>query len=43
MNAPNDKPLPFRGEVGVGNVSIHRGSFDSPRPPAPSPEGEGER
>jgi len=33
------KPLPFRGGVGVGNVSP---TPDSPHPPTPSPEGEGE-
>jgi DNA ligase (NAD+) len=33
------KPLPFRGGVGVGHVPF---AGDSPHPPAPSPEGEGE-
>ena len=32
-----EKPLPFRGGVGVGNVSS---TPDNPHPPAPSPEGE---
>ena len=32
------KSLPFRGGVGVGDVST---AGDSPHPPAPSPEGEG--
>jgi error-prone DNA polymerase len=34
------KPLPFRGEVGVGDVIS---TSDGPRPPTPSPEGEGEK
>ncbi|MBX9896936.1 MAG: glutamine-hydrolyzing carbamoyl-phosphate synthase small subunit [Qipengyuania sp.] len=37
-----EKPLPFRGGVGVGPVAS-RGSDDSPLPPTPSPEGEGEK
>jgi 5-methyltetrahydrofolate--homocysteine methyltransferase len=34
----NTKPFPFRGGVAEGNVSAD----DSPHPPTPSPEGEGE-
>ncbi len=36
------KPLPFRGGVGVGAVSQALRKPDSPHPPAPSPEGDGE-
>ncbi len=36
------KPLPFRGGVGVGAVERTQHHPDSPHPPAPSPEGEGE-
>ncbi len=36
------KPLPFRGGVGVGPVADHASPSDIPLPPAPSPEGEGE-
>ena len=44
-----EKPLPFRGEVGVGNVHPHDADrlavrpADTPHPPTPSPEGEGEQ
>ncbi len=34
-----DKPLPFRGGVGVGHVDVAQGRQ---APPRPSPEGEGE-
>ena len=37
-----DKPLPFRGGVGVGDVPTAVRE-DRPRPPTPSPEGEGEQ
>ena len=38
----DQKPLPFRGGVGVGGVSQALRHPDSPHPPTPSPEGEGE-
>ena len=43
MSNSREKPLPFRGGVGVGPVSDRFGMPDSPHPPTPSPEGEGEQ
>ncbi|HYD24762.1 MAG TPA: bifunctional proline dehydrogenase/L-glutamate gamma-semialdehyde dehydrogenase PutA [Croceibacterium sp.] len=37
-----DKPLPFRGGVGVGPVDSSAELADRPHLPTPSPEGEGE-
>ena len=39
----SDKPLPFRGGVGVGPVGQTPSLPDMPHPPTPSPEGEGEQ
>ncbi len=36
------KPLLFRGGVGVGSVVLTPRLKDSPHPPTPSPEEEGE-
>jgi hypothetical protein len=36
-----DKPLPFRGGVGVGAVKLAPVLSDKPHPLIPSPEGEG--
>ena len=36
------KPLPSRGGVGVGPVTNGASNNDSPHPPTPSPQGEGE-
>ena len=38
-----EKPLPFRGGVGVGPVRQAQRLTDRPHPPTPSPEGEGEK
>jgi hypothetical protein len=43
MSGRKIKPLPFRGGVGVGTVMQCGVVDDLPRPPAPFPEGEGER
>ena len=40
MGEPANKPLPFRGGVGVGDVT-HAVLSDKPHPPTPSPKGEG--
>ncbi len=37
------KPLPFRGGVGMGAVSLAQPQPDSPHPPTLSPEGAGEK
>ena len=42
MGKAGDKPLPFRGGVGVGPVGDHSAILTSPTP-SPSPEGEGSR
>lgn len=38
----DNEPLPFRGGVGVGAIDSSAVRADSPHPPTPSPEGEGE-
>jgi len=41
MTRSTNKPLPFRGGVGVGPV-LENPDRNIPHPPTPSPAGEGE-
>ncbi|MEQ6332298.1 dihydrolipoamide acetyltransferase family protein [Sphingobium sp. MK2] len=41
--AEAEKPLPFRGGVGVGPIDDSAPLAEPPHPPPPSPEGEGEK
>jgi len=43
MTSATQKPLPLRGGVGVAAVRLAPCNLDSPHPPTPSPEGEGEK